>query len=65
MTNPLAAVSDESLEEQYEQQHAGLAQAIRAGDRERAIRIQAAMAKTEAELKRRGIHGGSIDRVVA
>lgn len=61
--NPLAAIPDVKLEKQYEQQNAGLAQAIREGDKIRATRLQAAMRATEAELKRRGIHGGSLDRV--
>jgi len=61
--NPLAGIPDEELERRYEQQHAGLAEALRSGNKIRASRLQAAMSATEAELKRRGIHGGSLDRV--
>lgn len=65
MHNPLAIVGDEQLEDNYEKQHKALAEAIRSGNLERAKQMQQALSDTESELKSRGLHGGSLDRIHA
>lgn len=64
-SNPLAAVSTEDLEEQFEAQVNALNVAIRNGNAPRASRLQSAMRVTEAELSRRGVEVGGLDPVRA